>query len=153
MDSKGAYPRFGLRRSSHPKYGGVFVAALLVAACAAKPGPVSSGPPQLADPSASKGAPASAVSPPATASGEHPSTRAPGDSVTTRERSTTPVAAGIYVIRHEDAPDTFPQGNTTVIVGERETLVVDSCYLPSSAKKDITKIQKWTTKPVPATTW
>jgi glyoxylase-like metal-dependent hydrolase (beta-lactamase superfamily II) len=92
--------------------------------------------------------PAAAVSSPATASGEHPSTRTPGDSVNTRERTMAPIAAGIYVIRHEDAPDTFPQGNTTVIVGERETLVVDSCYLPSSAKKDIAQIQKWTTKPV-----
>ena len=30
------------------------------------------------------------------------------------------IAPGVYVIRHEDAPDTFPQGNTTVVVGGRE---------------------------------
>jgi len=84
---------------------------------------------------------------PASAS-DRPATRAQGDSVTTRERSTATIAPGVYVIRHEDAPDTFPQGNTTVIVGERDVLAVDSCYLPSSAKKDIQQIQKWTNKPV-----
>jgi glyoxylase-like metal-dependent hydrolase (beta-lactamase superfamily II) len=92
--------------------------------------------------------PTLAVAAPAAASGERASARAPGDSVTTRERSSASVAPGIHVIRHEDAPDTFPQGNTTVVVGEREALVVDSCYLPSSAKKDIAQIQKWTNKPV-----
>jgi cyclase len=99
-------------------------------------------------PGAGSGAAAAAVSAPANASGDRPSTRAPGDSVTTRERASVTVAPGVYVIRHEDAPDTFPQGNTTVVVGERETLVVDSCYLPSSAKKDIQQIQKWTKQPV-----
>lgn len=70
------------------------------------------------------------------------------DSVVTRERSVTKIAEGIYVIRHPDAPDTFPQGNTTVIIGEREVLVVDSCYLPSSARQDIAQIRQWTNKPV-----
>jgi cyclase len=70
------------------------------------------------------------------------------DRVSTKARSTTQLAPGVYVIRHEDAPDTFPQGNTTVIVGERAVLVVDSCYLPSSAAKDVEQIKKWTTKPV-----
>lgn len=70
------------------------------------------------------------------------------DSVVTRTRTVTKLAEGIYVIRHPDAPDTFPQGNTTVIIGEREVLVVDSCYLPSSASEDIAQIRKWTTKPV-----
>ena len=55
---------------------------------------------------------------------------------------------GVYVIRHKDAPDTFPQGNTTVIIGEREVLVVDSCYLPSSAREDIAQIRQWTNKAV-----
>src|SRR5205807_631278 len=50
--------------------------------------------------------------------------------------------------RHEDAPDTFPQGNTLVVIGTRDVLVVDSCYLPSSAKQDIAQIKQWTTKPV-----
>src|SRR6185437_10658892 len=70
------------------------------------------------------------------------------DSVSTHERTTTSIAPGVYVIRHEDAPDTFPQGNTTVVVGTREVLVVDSCYLPSSARKDIAQIREWSGKPV-----
>lgn len=69
-------------------------------------------------------------------------------SVKSTERTVTKLAEGVYVIRHRDAPDTFPQGNTTVIIGEREALVVDSCYLPSSAKEDIAQIRQWTTKPV-----
>ena len=71
-----------------------------------------------------------------------------GDSGKTLERTVTKLADGIYTIRHKDAPDTFPQGNSTVIIGEREVLVVDSCYLPSSAREDIADIKKWTNKPV-----
>jgi cyclase len=70
------------------------------------------------------------------------------DTVSTTARSTEQLADGVYAIRHEDAPDAFPQGNTTVIVGEREALVVDSCYLPSSAQADVAQIREWTTKPV-----
>ena len=70
------------------------------------------------------------------------------DSVNTTERTVTKVAEGVYVIRHKDAPDSFPQGNTTVIIGEREVLVVDSCYLPSAAREDIAQIRQWTNKPV-----
>src|SRR5215210_6371860 len=70
------------------------------------------------------------------------------DSVNTKERTVTKVAEGVYVIRHKDAPDTFPQGNTTVIIGDREVFVVDSCYLPSSAREDIAQIRQWTSKPV-----
>lgn len=70
------------------------------------------------------------------------------DSVDTRERSVTEVAQGIYVIRHPDDPTGFPNGNTTVIIGEREVLVVDSCYLLSEARKDIAQIRQWTDKPV-----
>jgi cyclase len=73
---------------------------------------------------------------------------ASADSVNTRERTVTQVAEGVYVIRHPDAPDGFPQGNTTVVVGGREVLVVDSCYLPSSAREDIEQIRRWTDKPV-----
>ena len=58
------------------------------------------------------------------------------------------LADGVYAIRHEDAPDAFPQGNTSVVVGEREALVIDSCYLPSSAAMDVEQIRQWTTKPV-----
>ena len=41
------------------------------------------------------------------------------DSIATHERTVTKLAEGIYEIRHPDAPDTFPQGNTTVIIGDR----------------------------------
>ena len=70
------------------------------------------------------------------------------DSGKTSKRTVTKIAEGIYTIRHKDAPDTFPQGNTTVIIGDREVLVVDSCYLPSSAREDIADIRGWTNKPV-----
>jgi cyclase len=70
------------------------------------------------------------------------------DSSVTPQRKVTQVAAGIYAIRHADAPDTNPQGNTTVIIGERSVLVVDSAYLPSSAAEDIAQIRRWTDKPV-----
>lgn len=70
------------------------------------------------------------------------------DSVRTSARSVTEVAAGVYVIRHPDDPTGFPNGNTTVIVGEREVLVIDSCYLPSQARMDVEQIRKWTDKPV-----
>jgi cyclase len=70
------------------------------------------------------------------------------DTVTTSQRTVSNLADGVYVIRHKDAPDTFPQGNTTVIIGERDVLVVDSCYLPSSAEEDIAQIRQWTAKPV-----
>src|ERR1700728_2974932 len=62
------------------------------------------------------------------------------DSSSVKERTTTRIADGIYVIRHQDAPNGFPQGNTTVVIGDREVLVVDSCYLPSSAREDIAQI-------------
>src|SRR5215218_8342608 len=70
------------------------------------------------------------------------------DSGKTLARTVVKLADGIYTIRHKDAPDTFPQGNTTVIIGDREVLVVNSCYLPSSAREDIAEIRKWTNKPV-----
>jgi len=71
-----------------------------------------------------------------------------GDSSNTKQRTVTKLAEGVYEIRHADAPDTFPQGNTTVIIGDREVFVVDSCYLPSSAREDIAQIHQWTSKPV-----
>src|SRR3954463_7644760 len=70
------------------------------------------------------------------------------DTVTTHDRTTTKIAGGVYMIRHPDAPDTFPQGNTTLIIGDRECLVIDSGFLPSSAKEDIAQIRQWTNKPV-----
>lgn len=73
-----------------------------------------------------------------------------GDVPSNRTRTVTQLGKGIYEIRHADAPDTFPQGNTTVVIGDRSVLVVDSCLLPSSAREDIEQIRKWTSKPV---TW
>ena len=37
---------------------------------------------------------------------------------------------------------------TTVVIGEREVLVIDTCYLPSSADADTALIRGWTEKPV-----
>ena len=71
-----------------------------------------------------------------------------GDTANTTSRTFREVGAGIYEIRHPDAPDGFPQGNTTVIVGERAVLVVDSCLLASSARQDVEQIRRWTQKPV-----
>lgn len=70
------------------------------------------------------------------------------DTVSTKERTVAKIAEGVYTIRHKDAPDTFPQSNTTVIIGDSEVLVVDSCYLPSAAREDIEEIRRWTSKPV-----
>ena len=70
------------------------------------------------------------------------------DSAVTKTRTVTQLAPGIYEIRHPDAPDTFPQGNTTVVIGEKAVLVVDSCLLPSSAREDVEQIRKWTKLPV-----
>jgi glyoxylase-like metal-dependent hydrolase (beta-lactamase superfamily II) len=70
------------------------------------------------------------------------------DSTATSTRTVTKLADGIYEIRHPDAPDTFPQSNTTVIIGESAVLVVDSCLLPSTARQDIEQIKQWTNKPV-----
>jgi cyclase len=70
------------------------------------------------------------------------------DSVATKTRTVSKLAENVYEIRHPDAPDAFPNSNTTVIIGNRGVFVVDSCLLPSQAKLDIEQIKKWTTKPV-----
>src|SRR5579862_5494779 len=59
-----------------------------------------------------------------------------------QERKITELAAGVYEIQHE------PNGNTTVIVGDRQVFVVDSCFLPSAARADIAQIRNWTNNPV-----
>jgi cyclase len=82
----------------------------------------------------------------ATPSQEPPSEAA--DSVNTLSRKVTKLGEGVYEIRHEEAPDSFPQGNTTVVIGRKGVFVVDSCYLPSTAKQDIAQIRRWTKKPV-----
>jgi cyclase len=73
---------------------------------------------------------------------------ASADSTKSKERTITKLAEDVYEIRHPDAPDGFPQGNTTVVIGEKAVLVVDTCLLPSCARMDIEQIRKWTSKPV-----
>ena len=62
-----------------------------------------------------------------------------------QERNVTKLAKGVYEIEHRGGP---PSGNTTVIIGERQVFVVDSCFLPSQAREDIAQIRQWTDKPV-----
>jgi cyclase len=59
-----------------------------------------------------------------------------------QERKVTQLADGVYEIQHE------PNGNTTVIIGDRQVFVVDTCFLPSAAREDISQIRKWTDRPV-----
>jgi cyclase len=66
----------------------------------------------------------------------------------TNERQVTRLAEGVYAIQHKNFNDGNVNGNTTVIIGEREVFVVDSCYLPSLAREDIAQIRQWTNKPV-----
>jgi cyclase len=72
-----------------------------------------------------------------------------GSSYVTTERSVTKVAHGVYVIIHKDAVfEGGPQGNTTVIIGDRGVFVVDACFLTGSAKEDIAEIRRLTPKPI-----
>lgn len=63
-------------------------------------------------------------------------------------RRVTRLADGVYAIEHQDQGDGFASGNTTVVVGSRQVLVVDAGFLPSSAREDIAQIRRWTDKPV-----
>jgi glyoxylase-like metal-dependent hydrolase (beta-lactamase superfamily II) len=60
------------------------------------------------------------------------------------ERAVAKLADGVYEIQHAGNGG----GNTTVIIGDRQVFVVDSCFLPSAARKDIAQIREWTNKPV-----
>jgi glyoxylase-like metal-dependent hydrolase (beta-lactamase superfamily II) len=64
------------------------------------------------------------------------------------ERKIARLAEGVYEIEHPDALPDFPEGNTTVVIGDRAVFVVDSGYLPSTTRKDIEQIRHWTDKPV-----
>lgn len=75
-------------------------------------------------------------------------TPAQADSVLSREREVATLADGVYEIRHKDPFPGWVHGNTTVIVGEREVLVVDSCSTVAAAREDIAQIRQWTSKPV-----
>ncbi|MEO8028808.1 MAG: MBL fold metallo-hydrolase, partial [Bryobacteraceae bacterium] len=66
----------------------------------------------------------------------------------TTERTVTQIADGVYVIIHKDVSDSWPEGNTTVIIGDRGVFVVDACFLTASAKEDIAEIRRLTPKPV-----
>src|SRR5271169_2317101 len=67
----------------------------------------------------------------------------------TTERTVSKVADGVYVIIHKDAvSEGSPQGNTTVIIGDRGVFVVDACFLTGSAEEDIAEIRRLTPKPV-----
>jgi glyoxylase-like metal-dependent hydrolase (beta-lactamase superfamily II) len=69
--------------------------------------------------------------------------------VETDEHILTKIAEDVYTIRHKRAAQIGAlSGNTTVIIGDRDVLVVDSCLLASIARSDIALIRKWTTKPV-----
>ena len=72
-----------------------------------------------------------------------------GQSVETDDYIATTLAEGVYSIRHRRAARRDAvSGNTTVIVGARDVLVVDSCLLPTFAKDDIALIRTWTDKPI-----
>jgi glyoxylase-like metal-dependent hydrolase (beta-lactamase superfamily II) len=71
-----------------------------------------------------------------------------GDSVATPQRTVSKLAEGVYEVRHKDPPDHYMNGNSVIIIGDTGVLVVDSCYLPSSAREDIAQIRQWTNKPV-----
>jgi cyclase len=60
------------------------------------------------------------------------------------DRKVTRLADGVYEIQHRDGGG----GNTTVIIGDRQVLVVDTCFLPSAAREDIAQIRQWTDRPV-----
>jgi glyoxylase-like metal-dependent hydrolase (beta-lactamase superfamily II) len=70
------------------------------------------------------------------------------DTVNTRALTITELAPGVFTIRHPDPTDDFPDGNTTVVIGSRGVLVVDTGYLPSTARADIERIRAITDKPV-----
>jgi hypothetical protein len=69
------------------------------------------------------------------------------DTSLTKERTVTEVASGVYVIRPKDAPNGIPNGNTEVIIGDREVLVVDSCYLVSEAGRILPRSANGPTSP------
>jgi len=63
-------------------------------------------------------------------------------------RVVTKLTEGVYSIEHSDPRRGSGSGNTTVIIGDRQVFVVDSCFVPSDARKDIEQIRRWTDKPV-----
>jgi len=76
------------------------------------------------------------------------SAAARADSLYVEERKVTQLAEGVYTIRHKDPFPGWVNGNTTVIIGDRDVLVVDSCQFSYFALEDIAQIRQWTSKPV-----
>ena len=65
------------------------------------------------------------------------------------QRVITKLTDGVYAIEHPGhRHDGLFSGNTTVIIGARQVLVVDSAFLPSIAREGIAQIRQWTDKPV-----
>ena len=73
--------------------------------------------------------------------------RAPATAQPLAAPAVTTVADGVFMIRHPNASG-WVHGNTTVVVGEREVLVVDSCFTSVRAREDIAEIKRRTTLPV-----
>jgi glyoxylase-like metal-dependent hydrolase (beta-lactamase superfamily II) len=72
-----------------------------------------------------------------------------GQSIETDDYIATTLAEGVYAIRHRRAAARgATSGNTTVIIGARDVLVVDSTLMPTFAKDDIALIRTWTDKPI-----
>jgi len=70
------------------------------------------------------------------------------DTVNTRERQVRELAPGVYTIRHADPTDDFPDGNTTVVIGDREVLVVDTGTSPAAARALVEDLKLITALPV-----
>lgn len=75
-------------------------------------------------------------------------TLARADTAMSPQRVITTPVDGVFVIRHVDPFPGYVNGNTTVIVGSRDVLVVDSTRMSTAAQEDIAQIRKWTDKPV-----
>ena len=89
-----------------------------------------------------------AAEPARASTGANPATSPSADSVFSSERQVTKLAEGVYTIRHRDPFPGWVHGNTTVIIGTKEVLVVDSCQLSDCAREDIAQIRQWTRRPV-----
>jgi len=64
-------------------------------------------------------------------------------------RNIAQLAEGVYAIEHPGhRDDGLFSGNTTVVIGSRQVLVVDTAYLPEVTRADIAQIRQWTDKPV-----
>ncbi len=72
-----------------------------------------------------------------------PSTSAPPAVMRTQK-----LADGIYTFSFPDLGDFYVEGNCTVVINERDVLVFDTQFLPSSSQKVLEEIRKLTDKPV-----